>query len=141
MCARQVQLSKVAEGYLHKTHRPLNCLVFILPFLVAYEVGSIFIGDRLLAPRYLAAALGVSPPPHLPLALALAAAGWADRLAAPLDLRLPLTRRRLAFFSHQSAFSLEAAGRDYGYAPRVALAEGLAAVMSWYRQQGLLGGG
>ena len=59
MCARQVQLSKVAEGYLHKTHRPLNCLVFILPFLVAYEVGSIFIGDRLLAPRYLAAALGV----------------------------------------------------------------------------------
>ena len=42
-----------ATDYLEKTHRPLNCLIFILPLLTAYEVGVLFYRDRLLAPRHL----------------------------------------------------------------------------------------
>ena len=48
-----------AGGYLQRTHRPLNCLVFILPLLVAYEVASLFYPDRLLAPQHLEAILGL----------------------------------------------------------------------------------
>jgi len=46
-----------ASGYLERTHRPLHCLIFILPLLTAYEVGALFFRDRLLAPRHLAALL------------------------------------------------------------------------------------
>ncbi len=35
----------------------MNCLAFVLPLLVAYEVGSIFYSDCLLAPRHLAVVL------------------------------------------------------------------------------------
>ena len=48
-----------AGGYLERTHRPLNCLVFILPLLVAYEVASLFYPDQLLAPQHLEAILGL----------------------------------------------------------------------------------
>ncbi len=48
-----------AGGYLERTHRPLNCLVFILPLLVAYEVASLVYPDRLLAPQHLEAILGL----------------------------------------------------------------------------------
>lgn len=45
------------ERYLAKAHRPLNCLMFILPLLAAYEAGSVFYRDPLLAPRHLQAVL------------------------------------------------------------------------------------
>ncbi len=45
------------RGYLEKTHRPLNCLIFILPLLTAYEAGAMFYPGRLLAPQHLAALL------------------------------------------------------------------------------------
>lgn len=48
-----------AGGYLERTHRPLNCLVFILPLLVAYEVASLVYPDRLLAPQHLEAIFGL----------------------------------------------------------------------------------
>ncbi|MCD4699450.1 MAG: CPBP family intramembrane metalloprotease [Phycisphaerae bacterium] len=50
---KKSRLSKATSDYLGRTHRPLNCLMFILPLLVAYEVGSIFYSDCLLAPRHL----------------------------------------------------------------------------------------
>jgi membrane protease YdiL (CAAX protease family) len=46
-------------GYFERTHHPLNCLVFILPLLTAYEVGALFCRDGLVAPRYLQAVLEV----------------------------------------------------------------------------------
>lgn len=57
MPAVRVNSRKPATGYLERTHRPLNCLLFILPLLTAYEVGSLFYRDRLLAPSHLAALL------------------------------------------------------------------------------------
>ena len=54
---KKSRLSQAASGYLARTHRPLNCLMFILPLLVAYEVGSIFYSDSLLAPQHLAIVL------------------------------------------------------------------------------------
>jgi len=67
MAARKNHLSRSASsrggarrsgtGYLERTRRPLNCLIFVLPLLTAYEVGTLFYRDRLLAPRHLAALL------------------------------------------------------------------------------------
>ena len=54
---KKSRFRKAASDYLGRTHRPLNCLTFILPLLVAYEVGSIFYSDCLLAPRHLAVIL------------------------------------------------------------------------------------
>jgi membrane protease YdiL (CAAX protease family) len=57
------------EGYLHLTHRPLNCLVFILPPLAVYQLYALRYGTQLLAPRdlarllrYFGATAGVLPP-------------------------------------------------------------------------------
>ena len=42
-----------SDSYLGRTHQPLNCLVFILPMLAAYEIGAFFFPKNLLAPRHL----------------------------------------------------------------------------------------
>lgn len=52
-------LRRSTEDYWGKTHRPLNCLVFVALPLVAYEVGALVYGWRLLAPRHLAELLEV----------------------------------------------------------------------------------
>lgn len=39
------------KGYPHDSLRPLNSLVFVLPMLIIYQVGSAYYGSRLLAPR------------------------------------------------------------------------------------------
>jgi hypothetical protein len=54
MTSSEGHLRRAAAGYLHRTHRPLNCLMFLLPLLAAYEAGAVFYRDRLLAPRHLA---------------------------------------------------------------------------------------
>jgi len=46
-------LRRRPQGYLERTHRPLNCLVFVLPLLAAYELGAAFLGHRLLAVKHL----------------------------------------------------------------------------------------
>ena len=57
------------EGYFHVTHRPLNCLVFILPPLAVYQLYAVRYGTQLLAPRdlarllrYFGATAGFLPP-------------------------------------------------------------------------------
>jgi membrane protease YdiL (CAAX protease family) len=55
---KKSRFRKSASDYLAQTHRPLNCLAFVLPLLVAYEVGAVFYSDRLLAPQHLAVVLG-----------------------------------------------------------------------------------
>ena len=47
----------IEHSYLVKTRRPLNCLMFLLPLLVAYEAGQKFYRDDLIAPASLAALL------------------------------------------------------------------------------------
>ncbi|HET6429718.1 MAG TPA: CPBP family intramembrane glutamic endopeptidase [Phycisphaerae bacterium] len=42
-------LQTTLAGYLDKTHRPLNCLLFVLPLLAAYEAGAVFFGEMLRA--------------------------------------------------------------------------------------------
>ncbi len=49
--------AKLSGGYLEKTHRPLNCLMFLLPLLAAYETGQLFFRSNLLAPTRIAAVL------------------------------------------------------------------------------------
>ena len=46
-------------SYFERTHRPLNCLAFIFPLLVAHEVGELLYSGRALAPRYLAWFMGL----------------------------------------------------------------------------------
>ena len=89
----------------------------------------------------LAEALGVVPPPHVPLLPLRVAAELCDIVAAPLRLQLPLTRRRLAFFTAENAFSTAAAQRDFGYQPKRILEQGLSETVAWYRAEGLLDDG
>ncbi len=42
---------KRRKGYVHDSLRPLNCLIFVLPMLIIYQVGSAYYGSSLLAPR------------------------------------------------------------------------------------------
>ena len=39
------------ESYGRQATRPLNCLAFILPMMLAFHVGAAFYGSKLLAPR------------------------------------------------------------------------------------------
>lgn len=73
--------------------------------------------------------------PYTPVNLA---ARWCEALCAPLGLQPPLHRRRLTFFKHNRAFSIERARRRLGYAPAVSLAEGFGRTVAWYRREGLL---
>ena len=59
MAPAQSNLHRSAAGYLQRTRRPLTCLLFVLPLLVAYEVGAIFFGHRLLANEHLRELLGL----------------------------------------------------------------------------------
>jgi hypothetical protein len=45
--------SRRKDTYWHRAQRPLNCLFFVLPLLVFYQVGAAIDGPTLLAPRHL----------------------------------------------------------------------------------------
>jgi nucleoside-diphosphate-sugar epimerase len=66
------------------------------------------------------------------------AAAACEALFAPLRMQPPLHRRRLTFFKHNRAFSIEHARQKLGYDPKVDLEEGFRRTVEWYRQQGLL---
>ena len=46
------------EGYLEKTHRPLNCLVFVLPLILANLIGIVSYGNRLLVSHHIGRLFG-----------------------------------------------------------------------------------
>lgn len=72
-----------------------------------------------------------------PLAFVAAlACEWAWRLL-PLRGAPPLTRYRISLFRGDLVFSSDKARRDFGYAPRTGLAEGLARTRDWMRANGL----
>jgi nucleoside-diphosphate-sugar epimerase len=108
-------------------------------------VGEVF---TLAGPRYttlnelvaLVAAAVDSRPPRLriPFPPVYAAAVACEGLCRWLRVSPPLYPRRVEFFSHDRAFTIDKATRLLGYRPGVDLEEGLRRTAAWYRTQGLL---
>jgi nucleoside-diphosphate-sugar epimerase len=81
--------------------------------------------------------LGTSPPRLRVPYHALYAAGYAaERLAkvTRCSRRPPITRLGVAFYGTDNRYSIDKARRELGYAPRVALREGIRLTANWYRQ-------
>jgi nucleoside-diphosphate-sugar epimerase len=81
--------------------------------------------------------LGTSPPRlHVPYRALYAAGYAAERLAEVTrsSRRPPVTRLGVAFYGTDNRYSIEKARRELGYAPRVALREGIRLTVNWYRQ-------
>lgn len=99
-------------------------------------------------PRYLplteyvdraAAALGVPAPRiHMPYRLLETVAAACETICRPLGISPPLHRRRLSFFKHNRAFSIDKARHVLGYEPRVDLDEGFRRTVADYRSENLL---
>lgn len=86
-----------------------------------------------------AAALGVPGPRiRIPYRLMETAARLCESVSGAIGVEPPLHRRRLTFFKHNRAFSIEKARKRLGYDPQVGLEEGFRRTVAWYRQQGLL---
>jgi len=86
----------------------------------------------------MAEAMGCKPPLHVSPSLMVGAATVADTVGDLFNLVLPLTRRRLHFFTYANAFSIEEARRDFGYDPTEDLQAGLEETVVYYRAKGLL---
>jgi nucleoside-diphosphate-sugar epimerase len=87
---------------------------------------------------YFARMLGRRRVPNLPLAV-LHTAAHAQELAARASGTDPsVTRAAIMFISRRALFPNRRARQELGWAPRVALPEGMAATERWFREQGLL---
>lgn len=112
---------------------------------VTEAVGETFI---LGGPRYLpltdyvaAAARAVGAPKpwlRLPYGPMSVAARACEATFVPLGLQPPLHQRRLSFFKHNRAFSIEKARRVLGYDPQFDVDEGFRRTVDWYREVGYL---
>ncbi len=118
---------------------------FMLAMVVNGIDGETFIiggADYLPLKEYVATAAAAlpAPPPRLrlPYKPMETAARLCETLCAPFGLQPPLHRRRLTFFKHNRAFSIERARTRLGYSPRVALPEGFRRTVAWYRDERLL---
>ena len=80
---------------------------------------------------------GVTPPRlHLPVWPFWIAGALCEAVCAPFGLEPPLYRRRVDFYTKSRAFDITRARREIGYAPRIALRDGIARTLDWYRQHG-----
>jgi nucleoside-diphosphate-sugar epimerase len=77
---------------------------------------------------------------RLPLAPMLAAAAVVEDVCQRLNLDPPIYRRRMDFFTSDSAFDTSRARRLLGWAPRVELEEGVRKTFEGYRAAGALNG-
>ncbi len=87
-------------------------------------------GERPVTLNELAAAMaeaqGVRPPRlHLPLWFGRLAGRAAELVFVPLGRQPPISSRTLDFFTKDNAYRIDKAHRDFGFAPRIDLAEGL----------------
>ncbi|HMQ29568.1 MAG TPA: NAD-dependent epimerase/dehydratase family protein [Chloroflexaceae bacterium] len=117
----------------------VRCALAPVPGPRAYNL----VGERPLPIRELAAAIAAAlgvrlPATRLPLWLARAAAVALETIPGVPPARLPLTRSRIAFMTESRAYSGERARDELGFVPQVALSDGLARTVAWYRQEGLL---
>lgn len=87
----------------------------------------------------IAAEAGVAPPavrlPAWPFWLAGAAC---EAVCVPLGLEPPIYRRRVDFFTKSRAFDISRARAEIGYAPQVALRDGIRNTLTWYKERGWL---
>jgi nucleoside-diphosphate-sugar epimerase len=59
-----------------------------------------------------------------------------EALCAPLGIEPPIYRRRVDFFTKSRAFDISRARAELGYAPQVALRDGIRRTLEWYRKAG-----
>jgi nucleoside-diphosphate-sugar epimerase len=87
----------------------------------------------------IAAEAGVKPPRvHLPVWPFWTAGALCEMACAPLGIEPPIYRRRVDFFTKSRAFDISRARAELGYAPQVALREGIRRSLAWYRGHGWL---
>jgi nucleoside-diphosphate-sugar epimerase len=105
----------------------------------AYNISN----DRPLTQRELLQAIaqeiGARPPRlHVPYRALYAAGYTAERLATRRSSgrRPALTRLGVAFFGTDNRCAIDKARRELGYAPRVALRDGVRLAAAWYRRRG-----
>ena len=83
----------------------------------------------------IAAVAGVEPPKRsLPVWPVWIAGALCELVCAPLRLEPPLYRRRVDFFTKSRAFDISRARAELGYAPRVAVNDGIRRTLAWYRE-------
>lgn len=78
------------------------------------------------------------PKLRVPFGPVWVAAWLCETLCRPLKISPPLYPRRMEFFQHSRAFSIEKARRFLGYEPKYGLREGLAKTAEWYKREGLI---
>jgi nucleoside-diphosphate-sugar epimerase len=98
--------------------------------------------DRPLDQRQLLEAIahevGAEPPRlHVPYRALYAGGFLAERFAmlTRSPRRPPITRLGVAFFGTDNRYTIHKARRELGYAPQVALRDGVRLAASWYRQR------
>jgi dihydroflavonol-4-reductase len=79
-----------------------------------------------------------APALAVPPALARAGAAACERVCQLLGRQPPLYRRQLEFFLRDQWFDTTKARDELGFVPAIALREGLARTIAWYREHGLL---
>jgi nucleoside-diphosphate-sugar epimerase len=74
---------------------------------------------------------------HIPYRALYAAGYVGERVATltPSSRRPPITRLGVAFFGTDNRYAIGKARRELGYAPQVALREGVRLAAAWYRQR------
>jgi nucleoside-diphosphate-sugar epimerase len=79
---------------------------------------------------------GVAPPSvRLPVWPFWMAGAVCEAVCVPLRIEPPIYRRRVDFFTKSRAFDIARARAELGYAPRVALRDGIRRTLAWYREQ------
>lgn len=71
---------------------------------------------------------------HIPLWVAQSTAFLCGGLFRLFGKEAPLTKGRLAFFTHPKPLAKEKARKGLGYAPRYSFAKGMERAVSWYRE-------
>lgn len=128
-------------------------VVFIddaIQMLVRAAVADVAVGEAFHAcgPRYvtlnelvaiIAEVLGSRPPRlRLPVWPVYVAGALMEAVFVPFGKNPPVYRRRVDFFTHDRAFSIEKARRLLGYDPQVNLEKGIRDTARWYQEQGFL---
>jgi nucleoside-diphosphate-sugar epimerase len=130
-------------------YHPVHVDDLLQGLLLALEhpaaIGQAFIvaGERYVTQRELAELIRSATGGRvLPFRVPARPIQWAgdlvEALCVPFGIEPPLHRRRVDFWTKSRAFSIEKARRLLGYAPQVAIEDGIAATAAWYRQAGWL---
>ncbi|MEX2531251.1 MAG: NAD-dependent epimerase/dehydratase family protein [Gemmatimonadota bacterium] len=76
------------------------------------------------------------PRMKIPVAPVWAAAWMCEKVCEPFDIKPPLFRRRVGFFTHNRAFDLTRAREGLGYQSQWPNRDGIRETIRWYREAG-----